>query len=135
MAVTEGDTLKPAIDAGCAIAAENGMTPAHPTARATTTLARHAPPARKPQRAWQHPRRRLERRRPGPARACDPSREGAYAPRAPADAIECAWPQNDVSTYRIGARSDHDASQGDTDSSAGFDVLQRLIRYDPRAHA
>ncbi|WP_175697644.1 hypothetical protein [Burkholderia ambifaria] len=38
-------------------------------------------------------------------------------------------------TYRIGARSDHDASQGDTDSSTGFNVPQRLTRYDPRAHA
>ncbi|MGY6238895.1 hypothetical protein [Burkholderia ambifaria] len=38
-------------------------------------------------------------------------------------------------TYRIGARSDHDASQGDTDSSTGINVPQRLTRYDPRAHA
>jgi len=98
------------------------MTPAHSTVRATTTLARHAPPVREPRRTRQHPRRRPERRRPGPARACGPSRECAYVPRAPRDAIKCAWLQNDASIYRSAARSDHDASQGDAESTAGFDA-------------
>jgi len=39
------------------------------------------------------------------------------------------------STYRIAARSDHDASQGDADRAAGFDVPQLLIRDDLRTHA
>jgi len=51
------------------------------------------------------------------------------------DAITCAWLQNDASTYRIAAGSDDDASQGDTDSSAGFDVSQLLIRDDLRTRA
>ncbi|MBR8347366.1 hypothetical protein [Burkholderia ambifaria] len=37
-------------------------------------------------------------------------------------------------TDRIAARSDHQASQGDADSAAGFDVPQLLIRDDLRTH-
>ena len=82
VAVTEGDTLKPTIDAGCAIRAGNGMTRERSAGRATTTLEQHAPPVREPQRVQWHPRRRLERRRPGPARACVPSRVRIRAPGA-----------------------------------------------------
>lgn len=115
MAVTEGDTLKPTIDAGCAITAENGITPERSTGRATWTLARHAPPAREPQHARQHPRRRLERKSGVPARHTHAfHRVCAYAPRAPRDAIKCAGLRNDAFNppYRGAQRPSHIPARG-----------------------
>jgi len=133
VAVTEGDTLKPAIDAGCAITAGNGMTP-------------RAQPAARPRRSRGTRHRFASRNTRSSIRGAGwkggvPARRAhafhrvcAYAPRAPRDAIKCAGLRNDASTYRISARSDHHASQGDADSAAGFDVPQLLRRDDLRTH-
>ena len=130
-----GDTLKPTIDAGCAIRAGNGMTRERSAGRATTTLEQHAPPVREPQRVQWHPRRRLERRRPGPARACVPSRVRIRAPGASRlDQVRRAAERRVQPTVSQRAATITPPSARPT-ARPGFDVPQLLIRDDLRTHA